>query len=370
MKTIRSAIKTVMLVLTALTLSTAFTRADTTTAGASSRRKNKAKNFTWTNLQSDIAGVARHVDPNLINPWGMALSSSNTIWVNDNGAGVATVYNPDGTATSLIVTIPPSASNANGANPTGIVFNGTANFKVTKNASSVPSIFIFVSEDGSISGWNPTLDPTNAIIAVDNGATGAIYKGTTLATTSGGTFLYVTNFHAGKVEIYNGNFVRTDTSSTFVDPNLPAGYAPFGIRAFNNQIFVTYALHDANAEDDVPGAGHGFIDVFDTAGNLITRLVSQDRLNSPWGLAAPTTGFGKFNNRLLVGNFGNGRINVYDPTNGTFLGTLKGAAPDKTPLDFDGLWDLLFLNGKLYFSAGIADEEHGLFGVIFAGQGG
>ena len=180
----------------------------------------------------------------------------------------------------------------------------------------------------------------------------------------------MTNFNAGKVEIYNGNFVRTDTSSTFVDPNLPAGYAPFGIRAFNNQIFVTYALQDANAEDDVPGAGHGFIDVFDTAGNLITRLVSQDRLNSPWGLAAATTGFGKFNNRFLVGNFGNGRINVDDPTNGTFLGTLRGAAPDKTPLDFDGLWDLLFLNGKLYFSAGIADEEHGLFGVIFAGQGG
>jgi uncharacterized protein (TIGR03118 family) len=370
MRTLRPLIKAMTLVLTALSLSTTFTRADTNTNNINTNSKSKSNpnNFNWKNFQSDIAGVARHVDPNLINPWGMALSPSNTIWVNDNGSGVSTVYNPNGTATSLVVTIPPSASNTGGANPTGIVFNGTPNFKVTKGGNSVPSVFIFVSEDGSISGWNPTLDATNAILAVDNGASGAIYKGVTLGSASGHNFLFVTNFHSGHVEIYDENFMRVDTPSSFADATLPAGYAPFGIRLFNNQVYVTYALQDASAKDDVPGPGNGFIDVFDTSGTFVKRLVSNGNLNAPWGLALVPGTFGKFRNALFVGNFGDGRINVYDPVTGASFGKLKGPLPDRDPLVFDGLWDLVFLNKALYFSAGIADEEHGLFGVIFAGK--
>jgi uncharacterized protein (TIGR03118 family) len=352
MKPSRTSLKTVLLAFTALSLSAALVR-----AGSSG--------FIWRNLQSDIAGVARRVDPNLINPWGMALSPFNTIWVNDNGTGVATAYFSDGSpapnsTNPLVVTIPASATNTEGANPTGIVANNTPFFKVTKSGNSQPSRFIFVSEDGSISGWNPQLDNTNAILAVDNGASDAIYKGATLGVASGHNFLYVTNFHSAHVEMYDENFVRVDTPSSFADPNIPAGFAPFGIRNFSGQIFVTYALQDANQEDDVPGAGNGYINVFDTNGHLLRRLVSQGRLNSPWGLALIPSSSGKV---LLVGNFGNGRINAYNPTSGSFITALKTI--DGTPLAFDGLWDLLPFAGGIYFSAGIADEEHGLFGVIF-----
>jgi uncharacterized protein (TIGR03118 family) len=352
--------KTILVVLsTCFALSMAWANNNST----SSNRNNNV--FTWRNLESDIAGVARHVDPNLINPWGMALSSSNTIWVNDNGTGVATVYNLDGTAGSLVVTIPASASNTEGANPTGIVSNPTSFFKVTKNANSLPSVFIFVSEDGSISGWNPTLDSTNAILAVDNGASDAVYKGATLGAASGHNFLFVTNFHSGHVETYDENFLPVNPGG-FADPTIPADFAPFGIRNFNGQIFVTYAERNpANPDDDLAGPGNGFINVFDTSGNFIRRLVSNDRLNAPWGLEMVSS-FGKFKNALLVGNFGDGRINAYDPTTGTFLGTPK--MQDKTILAFDGLWDLLFVNNGLFFTAGIADEEHGLFGLIHLGN--
>jgi uncharacterized protein (TIGR03118 family) len=292
-----------------------------------------------------------------------ASSSTGGIWVNDNGAGVSTVYLPDGTNTGKVVNIPTSSTNSEGANPTGIVRNDTASFKVTKNGNTLPSTFLFVSEDGSISGWNATLDANNAILAVDNGPSGAVYKGATIGATITNVVLYVTNFHAGKVEMYDPNFNRLDTTSTFVDPNLPAGYAPFGIRNFGNQIVVTYALQDADAHDDVAGAGFGFIDVYDATGNLLRRLVSNDRLNAPWGLAAGPSNFGKFSGGLYVGNFGDGKINIYDPTTGAFIGTPK--QDDGTPLQFQGLWDLVFLNGQLYFTAGIADEDHGIFGVIF-----
>lgn len=337
-------------------------------AQANTNKKNSSNIFTWKNFESDLAGVARHVDPNLVNPWGMALSSSGTIWVADNGTGVATAYNnvdgnPAPSATSpLVVTIPASASNTEGANPTGIVSNPTAFFNVTKDAISAPSIFIFVSEDGVISGWNPQLDGTNAIVAVDNGADEAIYKGVTLGVASGNNFLYVTNFHSGHVEIYDQNFMRVDTATSFADANIPAGYAPFGIRNFGGRIYVTYALQDADQEDDVPGPGNGFINVFDTSGNLIQRLVSNGALNAPWGLAIVQGAFGKFQSALLVGNFGDGQINAYDPITGAFVGTPKQL--DRTPLAFDGLWDLLFFNNNLFFTAGIADEEHGLFGAV------
>src|SRR5256886_8511041 len=322
----------------------------------------RADTYSWTNFQSDIPGVAQHVDPNLVNPWGMAASAGGTIWVSDNGTGVSTLYHQDGTAVDLVVTIPTSARNRDGGNPTGVVFNDTGFFEVTKNGTSASAFFIFVSEDGSISGWNPTLDLTHAIIAVDNGTNRgvnrAIYKGATLGVANGDNFLYVTDFHTGKVETYDGNFHQVNPNG-FVDPNLPAGYGPFGIRNFNDEIFVTYAKQDAKKEDDVACAGCGFVNVFDTSGNFLRRLISNGNLNAPWGLTLVEDG-------LWVGNFGDGKINVYDPDTGGFIETLMRA--DGTPLQLDGLWDLLpaQCGGGVFFTAGFADALHGLFGILTA----
>ena len=343
MKTIHTSIKTTLLVLITMAFAAAFARADS---------------YSWTNFQSDIAGVAQHVDPNLVNPWGMAASSGGTIWVSDNGTGVSTLYHQDGTAVSLVVTIPTAARNRGGGNPTGVVFNSTSFFNVTLNGNSQPARFIFVSEDGSISGWNPTLDQTHAIIAVDHGtnrgSNRAIYKAATLGVANGHNFLYVTNFHSGHVETYDENFHQVNPSG-FADGTLPVGYAPFGIRNFNDEIFVAYALQDAKKEDEVAGPGNGFVNVFDTSGNFLRRLISNGNLNAPWGLALVEDG-------LWVGNFGDGKINNYDPTTGAFLETISRA--DGTPIQLDGLWDLLPLGDGVYFTAGIADEEHGLFGII------
>jgi uncharacterized protein (TIGR03118 family) len=317
-----------------------------------------ADSYSWQNLQSDLAGVAAHTDPDLVNPWGLTASAGGTIWVADNGTGVSTLYRQDGSKVSLIVTIPTSARNKEGGNPTGTVVNTTSSFKVTANGNSQPARFLFVSEDGTISGWNPQVDATHAIVAVDNGTNKgnkrAIYKSMTLGSANGHDFLYASNFHSGKVETYDENFHPVNPNG-FGDPNLPAGYAPFGIRNINGQIYVTYALQDSKKTDEVAGAGNGFVNVFDTSGMLIRRLVSNGNLNAPWGLAL-------VDGELWVGNFGDGRINNYDPTTGAFLETISSS--DGTPLTFDGLWDLLPLGGAVYFTAGIADEEHGLFGVI------
>src|SRR5213596_2770583 len=310
MRTIPNSIKTAVLVLTAISFTAAFARADT---------------YSSTNFQSDLPGLAAHVDPNLVNPWGMAVSSGGTIWVSDNGTGVSTLYGQDGTAASLVVTIPTSARNKDGGNPTGVVFNSTAFFKVTKNGNSQPSRFIFVSEDGSISGWSPALDQTHAIIAVDNGTNlgskRAIYKGATLGVANGHNFLYVTNFHTARVETYDENFQQVNPNG-FIDPNLPAGYAPFGIRNISvsgqSRIYVTYALQDAKGEDDVAGPGNGFVNVFDTSGNFVKRLISNGNLNAPWGLAL-------VEGKLWVGNFGDGTINNYVPTTGAFIETISKA---------------------------------------------
>src|SRR5439155_24903351 len=214
----------------------------------------RADTYSWTNFQSDIPGVAQHIDPNLVNPWGIAVSPNGTIWVSDNGTGVSTLYHQDGTAASLIVTIPTAARNKEGGNPTGVVFNGTPFFKVTKNGNSAPAFFIFVSEDGSISGWNPTLDQTHAIIAVDNGTNNgtnrAVYKGATLGVANGHNFLFVTNFHSGHVETYNENFQQVNPNA-FADPGIPAGFAPFGIQNLNGHIYVTYALQHKDSHDYV-----------------------------------------------------------------------------------------------------------------------
>jgi uncharacterized protein (TIGR03118 family) len=333
-----------------------------------------------TNLTSDVPGMAPTIDPNLVNPWGMASSPSGPTWVSDNGVGVSTLYNGQGlqqpsASAPLVVTIPPPAGSPAGtlASPTGIVFNGTSNFTVSANGASAPAAFLFATEDGTISGWNQTVDPTKAILEVDNSnvpaGNGAVYKGLTMANTVNGTFLYATNFRAGTVDVFDTNFHAATLAGSFSDPNLPAGFAPFGIQALGSNIYVTYAKQNDAKHDDVAGPGNGYVDVFDTSGNFSKRLVSQGPLNSPWGLALAPAQFGDFSNDLLVGNFGDGHINAFDPGTGTFLGPMK--EDTGAPVIIDGLWGLRFGNNGaagnaniLYFTAGIDGETHGLFGCI------
>jgi uncharacterized protein (TIGR03118 family) len=333
--------------------------------------------YQQTNLVSNLPNIAQFQDSNLVNPWGLSHSPTSPWWVSDNGAGVATLYNGDGTARSLVVTIPPPAGSPAGttAAPTGNVFNGTSGFVVTEAGKSGPSLFIFATEDGTISGWNPSVDLTHAILAVDRSTVGAgaVYKGLAIASNASGTFIYATNFRFGTVEMFDSSF---NLVGSFTDPKLASTcplpnqcYAPFGIQTINGNLYVTFALQDAAHHDDVSGPAHGFVDVFDTNGNLIRTLVSHGRLNSPWGLALAPADFGRFSNDLLVGNFGDGRINAINPNNGAFLGQLSEQAGN--PITIDDLWGLAFGNdasagkhNELFFTAGINDEADGLFGKI------
>lgn len=332
--------------------------------------------YQQTNLVSDLDGVAKFKDAHLVNAWGLVHGPATPWWISDNGAGVSTLYDGNGNAFPppptgpLVVTIPPPASAPPGtlAAPTGVVFNGTSGFVVSKGSNSGASRFIFSTEDGTISGWNPAVDPTHAVLAVDRSAVGAgaVYKGLAIGSTKDGTFLYATNFRFGKIEMFDANFHLV---SSFTDQQLPVGYAPFGIQSIGGNLYVTFALQDAAKHDDVAGQGHGFVDVFSTSGQLMRRLISHGQLNSPWGLALAPASFGIFSNDLLVGNFGNGRINVYDPNTGERLGQLKSQAGD--PIVIDGLWALEFGNDAiagpsnvLFFTAGIDGEMHGLFGKI------
>jgi uncharacterized protein (TIGR03118 family) len=319
-------------------------------------------NYVATNLVSDVPGIARRTDTNVVNPWGIAVGSSGTIWVANNGTGTSTLYDTKGVPQPLVVAIPSSATNTDGANPTGIVVNSSSGFVVSEGGVSGPSVFIFVSEDGSISGWSPSVAIDHAIIAVDDGEEGSVYKGAALGESSSGLRLFVTNFREGKVSIYDDTFAEIEDDAAFVDPNVPATYSPFGIENINGLIYVTYAKRDRDGEDDVPGPGHGFLAVFNADGALVNHLVSRGRLNSPWGLALAPNDFGNFSGALLVGNFGDGLIHGYDPTTGAFIGTLK--QPDKTPLQLDELWALHVIGNRVFFTAGIVEEEHGLIGVI------
>jgi uncharacterized protein (TIGR03118 family) len=324
-----------------------------------------------TNLVSNLSGVAAHQDPNLVNAWGLTSSSTSPFWVADNGTGLSTLYNTAGTPLSLVVTIPPPAGSPAGtvAAPTGTVFNGTTDFVVSNGTTSGPSRFIFATEDGTIAGWNPTVDPTHAILAVDNSGSDAIYKGLAIGSTATGNFLYATNFHAGTVDVFDGSFHPTTLAGSFTDPTLPDGFAPFGIQNINGVLYVTYAKQDANKEDDVAGRGNGFVDAFDTSGMLLGRVASGAPLNSPWGLTLAPSTWGRVAGDLIVGNFGDGAINVFDPVTGDWRGGLKTETGE--PLRIDGLWALRPGNGGnggdpnlLYFTAGPNDETDGLFGSL------
>jgi uncharacterized protein (TIGR03118 family) len=335
-----------------------------------------AAGYLQTNLVSDLAGMAARTDPNLVNPWGIAANPNSAIWVADNGSGTSTLYNNSGqpfpASAPLVITIPPPAGGTPPAAPTGIVFNGTGGFTVRSGATSGASSFLFATEDGTLSGWNATVDPTHALLGVDNSGSAAVYKGLALDGGPSGNFLLATNFRSGKVDVFDQNFAPARLPGSFTDPNLPAGFAPFDVAVITGKVYVTYALQNAAKHDDVAGAGNGFVDVYDTGGNFQRRFASQGTLNSPWGLALAPAGFGRFGNDLLVGNFGDGHINAFDPNSGAFLGQLAGT--DGNPLVNDGLWGLFFGAGgpnsgsanTLYFTAGIQGEQHGLFGTIRA----
>jgi uncharacterized protein (TIGR03118 family) len=329
--------------------------------------------FAQTNLVSDLSGTARLQDTNLVNPWGLAASPTGPWWVADNGAGVSTIYDGNGTTQRKPVTIPPPGGSPPGtaAAPTGMVFNPTGDFMVKKGTVMRASVFIFATEDGTLSGWSPMVDADNAILAADKSGAGAVYKGLALARNRSGNFLFAANFHAGTVDVFDAHFMPAHLAGTFTDPAIPAGFAPFGIRAFGNRLYVTYALQKPDKHDDQAGPGNGFVDVYDTEGRLVRHLVAHGALNSPWGLAMAPDEFSRFGEALLVGNFGDGRINAYDPENGRLLGELRGS--DGKPIVIEGLWALSFGNGgqagrrdTLFFTAGIDDEKHGLFGTLVA----
>ena len=326
--------------------------------------------YIQTNLVSDLPGVAAQMDPDLVNPWGIVAGPSTTsrpgtpFWVSDNGTGLSTIYDGKGNKQGLVVSIPPAPGGTPPSAPTGIVFNSVS-------SSFGGSPFIFSTEDGTIAAWIP---PSTAA-TIEASSPGSIYKGLASGNNGSGDLLYATNFALGRVDVFDSNFHGTTVPGGFTDPNLPAGYAPFNIQNIGGKLYVTYALQDSGHEDDVPGAGHGFVDVFDLNGNLLQRLISQGALNSPWGLAVASPGFGALAGDLLVGNFGDGTIHAYDSS-----GNLVAALNDVNgkPVMIPGLWGLSFGNGAhdqgvdtLFFTAGIPGsgsiEDHGLFGTLSAG---
>jgi uncharacterized protein (TIGR03118 family) len=380
-------------------------------------------NVLQTNLVSDLPGVAQVLDPNLVNPWGITERSSGVFWISDNNAGLSTLYNVPGADNTpisinpLVVSIPTPGNSlgATGA-PSGTVANidggATGGFKVSgvdKNGNPITAaaIFLFATEDGTLLGWNPAVNPqgfdpakagTYAIIAVDNSGnnfsepnplqqTGAVYKGLTTASSATPgtpifasdpnttTVLYASNFRSGKVEVYDTNFQSVALpAGAFADPKLHDGYAPFNVQVLANKVYVTYAKQDAARHDDVGGHGHGFVDVFNLDGTPglpggKERLVSRGSLDSPWGLTLAPSSFGALSGDLLVGNLKSGFIDVFNPTTGKSLGTLND--PDGERIHIDRLWALSVGNGSgagdantVYFTAGLDQEKHGAFGSL------
>jgi uncharacterized protein (TIGR03118 family) len=317
-----------------------------------------------TNLVTDdqTAHPAVIEDPTLVNPWGVSRSGTSPFWVSDNGTGRSTLYSVDPstgapTKLGLEVTIPGTGA------VTGQVFNGTSS-----SGTFNGDLFLFVSEDGTISGWRNALGTTAETLALPS--TDSVYKGSTFGTSNGNSYLYAANFMTGAIDVMKGSAGAPDLAAHFTDPNLPSGYAPFNIQNLGDSLFVTYAVQDASKRDDVAGLGNGIVDVFDLQGNFVRRVATGGDLNSPWGLALAPSSFAALAGDLLVGNFGDGKIHVYDPSqSGAALDVLTG--PGGQPLEIDGLWALIAGNGgsggsldSVYFTAGPDGEAHGLFGVL------
>ena len=328
--------------------------------------------YAVTALASDIPGVAPTTDPNLVNAWGLARSATSPWWVADNGTDKTTIYNGAG----VLQQIGGNAFQVVDGAPTGAVFSGIAGqFQVGTTAAPTTlgtSNFIFDGEDGMIRAWR---GGSTAALVTASGGPGAIFKGLAISNGAAGPRLYATDFHNARVDVFNGGWNMVNDPGAFVDPGLDAGYAPFGIQTIGSRVFVTYAKQDADAEDEVAGQARGFVDAYDLTGNFLGRVAEHGQLNAPWGLAMAPASFGRFGGDLLVGNFGDGRINAYvEEADGSFdhSGTLRDT--DGKKLAIDGLWALEFGNAgangtsdQLFFTAGPDDETHGLFGTITAG---
>ncbi|HET7890599.1 MAG TPA: TIGR03118 family protein [Candidatus Sulfotelmatobacter sp.] len=331
-------------------------------AGTASAQTNS---YTQTNLSSDTAGTATLTSPDLINPWGIAFVPGNPFWIADNNNGKTTLYDKTGNLLGNF-TIPPPHGSSAASTPTGVVANTQDGFKV----AGISSQFIFATEDGTISGWYPTL-PT-AVLAVDNSTHGVVYKGLALVSNNGTNTLLAANFNSGTVEAFDTNFNPVTLAGSFADPTLPSGFAPFGIHVIGaNQVLITYAQQDTAKHDPIHAAGAGYVTLFDTQGNFVRRVASQGNLNSPWGATIAPSTFGMFQRALLIGNFGDGTINAFDLNSGNLLGQLQDAHGNV--ITNASLWELLFdARGQtgnpntLYFTAGLNNEQHGLFGAITA----
>ncbi len=326
----------------------------------------EAQHFTQTNLVSDQPGMAAMTDANLVNPWGLSRGSATPWWVSDNGEGVATLYDGTGAARSLVVTIPPAMGGSTGV-PTGTLFNGTMDFQLTPGNAAR---FLFVTEDGTISGWNPAVDATHAVVKFSDPK--AVFKGAAIVTSNGASFLYVADFSRRRIDVFDTNFqkVRSDDDDhSFRDERIPRGFGPFNVQDIGGNLYVTFAQLDSAMHDEVDGPGLGYVDVFSPSGHLLRRLQHGSWLNAPWGLALAPADFGAFAHDVLVGQFGSGQIAAYDAVTGAF----RGLARDTTDavLTIQGLWALSFGNDAaagpattLFFTAGIDDENHGLFGTL------
>jgi uncharacterized protein (TIGR03118 family) len=315
--------------------------------------KAPAGSFTITNLVSDQEGVAQNTDPDLVNPWGISHITGGPNWVSDNGTDKSTVYSRTTGAKSLTVNVASA--------PTGTVANSGGGFVISENGRDGSSAFLFDTEAGTILGWSSSVDPNNAVVAVDNSAKGSVYKGLALDSTS--KQLYTADFTNNKVQIYDSNFNLT---KSFTDKSLPRRFAPFNVQMLGGKLYVAFAKRERGGSDEVAGKGLGYVDVFDTSGNLLTHLVANGKLNAPWGMTIAPASFGSLAGALLVGNFGDGKINAYDANTGDYLGALKDA--NGKALKIDGLWavDSGPANNQITFTAGPDDESHGLLGLITA----
>jgi uncharacterized protein (TIGR03118 family) len=321
-------------------------------------------------IVSDLVSVATHQDSRLVNPWGIVASPS-TVWVNDNGPGLMTTYSATGNPSKTAVNLPAPGSGS--GTPNGLALNGTGEFVITNGSKHAPSTFLMATEDGTIVAWNQSVNGTNAMIVADRSSFGAVYKGLAIALdTNGAAHIYAANFHSQMVDEFDGHF---NYMQSFIDADLPDSFAPFNVRTIRGRLFVTFAKKaDPNSHDDEAGPGNGFIDIFDTDGTLLRQFASHGVLNSPWGMAVAPKSFGKFSHALLVGNFGDGKINAYDLLTGKVFGHF--AASDGSDLVIDGLWGLTFEKEevldqesnfaaqRLYFTAGPNGEADGVLGIL------
>jgi len=338
----------------------------------SARASSNNVGYARSDLVSDLTNNASHFDSRLVNPWGI-VAGSDSVWVNDNGMGLITAYGPFGGVFRQAIHVP--APGGGPGAPSGLVFNDSHQFRLTNGMFNAASAFLIATEDGTIAAWNRFITGSNAVIVVDNSSSGAVYKGLAIVRdTNNAPNVYAADFHNGKVDIFDGQFqfVRS-----FTDPDLPDLFAPFNVRNFRGRVFVNFAMQKLpDKHDDQSGPGNGFIDIFDTDGTLLRRFASNGVLNSPWGMAIAPVNFGRFSRALLVGNFGDGRLNAFDLLTGKSLGFLTDGLG--APIQISGLWGLTFERDeifdhedsffatRLYFTAGIQDEAHGLMGYLRA----